>query len=103
MMDKSIREVVHETAKGLNHVGLMDEKTMQELDARSDPVVNEYSPEQIKQLRVKNNASQTVFAAYLNASPSTIQQWENGQLSPKGPSLKLLNLVEKKGIDILMY
>ncbi len=102
-MDKSIREVVHETAKGLNNAGLMDAETLRELDARSDPVVNEYSPEQIKQLRLKNNASQTVFAAYLNANTSTIQQWENGQISPKGPLLKLLNLVEKKGIDILMY
>ncbi|MCP4698852.1 MAG: helix-turn-helix domain-containing protein [Gammaproteobacteria bacterium] len=79
----------------------MDEKTMREFDALCLPVVNEYSPEQIKQLRLKNNASQTVFAAYLNASPSTIQKWENGQTSPKGPSLKLLNLIEKKGIDML--
>ncbi len=45
MIDKSIREVVFETAKGLNNAGLMDAETMQELDARSDPVVNEYSPE----------------------------------------------------------
>ncbi len=102
-MDKSIREVVHETAKGLNNAGLMDAETMRKLDALCLPVVNEYSPEQIKQLRIKNNASQTVFAAYFNASPSTIQKWENGQTTPKGPSLKLLNLVEKKGIDILRY
>ncbi len=33
-MDKSILEVVFDTAKGLNNIGLMDEKTMQELDAR---------------------------------------------------------------------
>jgi putative transcriptional regulator len=103
MMDKSILEVVHESVKGLNNAGLMDEKTMQEFDALCLPVVNEYSPEQIKQLRTQNNASQAVFAAYLNASPSTIQKWENGKISPKGPSLKLLNLVEKKGIDILRY
>jgi len=102
-MDKSILEVVHETAKGLNNAGIMDDKTRQELEVLCLPVVNEYSPEQLKQLRLKNNANETVFAAYLNASPSTIQQWENGQIRPKGPSLKLLNLVEKKGLEILRY
>ncbi|HIE01829.1 MAG TPA: helix-turn-helix domain-containing protein [Thiotrichaceae bacterium] len=102
-MDKSIREVIFETAKGLNNAGLMDAETMRKLDTLCLPVLKEYSPEQIKQLRIQNNASQTVFAAYLNASPSTIQKWEKGQISPKGPLLKLLNLVEKKGIEILMY
>jgi len=35
-------------------------------------------------------------------SLSTIQKWERGLLAPKGASLKLLNLVEQKGIEILV-
>ena len=80
-----------------NKTGLMEEKT----DALCLPPVKEYQPEQIKQLRLKNNTTQTVFAAYLNTTPSTIQRWENGKIKPKGTSLKLLNLVEQKGLGIL--
>jgi DNA-binding transcriptional regulator YiaG len=46
--------------------------------------------------RLRNKASQAMFAAYLNTSPSTVQKWEQGQKSPNGPSLKLLNLVDQK-------
>jgi putative transcriptional regulator len=56
---------------------------------------------QIKRLRTRNNASRAVFAAYLNTGPSTVQKWERGQKKPNGPSLKLLNLVEQKGLEAL--
>jgi putative transcriptional regulator len=65
------------------------------------PVVEEFDAEQIKQIRLDNKASQGVFAAYLNTSKSTVQKWEQGQKKPNGPSLKLLNLVAKKGLEVL--
>ncbi len=100
-MDESILEVVYETAKGLNNAGVMDAKTMYELDALCFPPIKTYTPEEIKGIRLKNEVSQVAFAAYLNISLSTIQKWEWGQAKPKGPSLKLLNLVEQKGLSIL--
>jgi putative transcriptional regulator len=48
-----------------------------------------------------NRASQAVFALYLNTSPSTVQKWEQGKKKPNGPSMKLLNLVERRGLDVL--
>ncbi|EDN69537.1 DNA-binding protein [Beggiatoa sp. PS] len=99
-MDKSILEVVHETANGLTQAGVMDIKTQQELEALCLPL-KEYSAEQIKHIRLKNNLTQAIFATYLNLSPSTIQKWEMGKTKPKGPSLKLLNLVEQKGLNLL--
>jgi putative transcriptional regulator len=51
--------------------------------------------------RLRTRASQAVFAAYLNTSPTTVQKWEQGQKHPSGPSLKLLNLVERKGLEAL--
>ncbi len=45
--------------------------------------------------------SQSVFAAYLNASPSTVQKWESDQKKPNGAFLKLLGLVDQKGLDVL--
>ncbi|WP_232369649.1 helix-turn-helix domain-containing protein [Alteromonas sp. KC3] len=46
--------------------------------------------------------SQAVFAAYLNTTPSTVRQWEQGAKRPRGTSLKLLNLVAQKGLEILV-
>ena len=71
---------------------------MREFDALCLPPVQKLSPGQIKWVRVTNRVSQPVFAAYLNLSPSTVQQWERGDKEPSGPSLKLLNLVRDKGL-----
>ena len=100
-MTRKILDRVHETATGLHGAGVMDTRTMREFDALCLPPVKNLTASQIKRLRAENNASQTVFAAYLNTSPSTVQKWEQGQKKPNGPSLKLLNLVEQKGLEAL--
>ena len=100
-MAKSILKTVHETAKGLQKAGTMDVMTMREFDALCLPQVKIYTPTQIKRLRTRYKASQAVFAAYLNTSPSTVQKWEQGQKKPNGPSLKLLNLVDVHGLEAL--
>jgi len=101
-MSKRLLETVHKTAKGLHDAGLMEITTMHEFDALCLPPVKEYSAIQIKRLRVKSKASQSVFAAYLNTSLSTVQKWEQGKKRPNGPSLKLLNLVDEKGLEMLI-
>jgi len=100
-MDKSILDVVHETAQDLYAADVMKEATLREFDAMCLPPVKEYSATQIKRIRAKYHASQGVFAAYLNTSKSTIQKWEQGAKKPSGASLKLLNLVAEKGLQIL--
>ena len=100
-MAKKILDTVHDTAKGLHKAGVMDTKTMHEFDALCLTPVKKLSAVQIKRLRTRNKASQAVFAAYLNTSPSTVQKWEQGQKKPNGSSLKLLNLVQQKGLETL--
>ena len=100
-MDKSILEVVHDSAKELHEAGLMKDVTLREFDALCLPPVKEYTAAQIKRIRTKSKASQGVFAEYLNISKSTVQKWEQGQKKPNGPSLKLLNLVAEKGLEVL--
>ncbi len=100
-MAKSILETVHSTASGLHQAGIMDAKTMREFDVLCLPPVSPMSASEIRSLRLRNRASQAVFAAYLNTSPSTVQKWEQGQKKPNGPSLKLLNLVRDKGLEVL--
>ena len=100
MTDKLLK-VMHATAKGLHEAGTLDTMTMREFDALCLPPVKTYTPIQIKRLRTRYKASQAVFAAYLNTSPSTVQKWEQGQKKPNGPSLKLLNLVDVHGLEAL--
>ncbi len=100
-MAKKILDTVNDTAKGLHKAGVMDTKTMHEFDALCLTPVKNLSAAQIRRLRKRNKASQAVFAAYLNTSPSTVQKWEQGQKKPNGPSLKLLNLVQDKGLEAL--
>ena len=100
-MDKTILEMVHEGAKDLHGAGVMNDVTLREFDALCLPPINQYSPAEIKRIRTKSKASQGVFAVYLNTSKSTVQKWEQGAKKPNGPSLKLLNMVDQKGLEAL--
>lgn len=97
-MKKSIIDVVHETASGLYDAGLVDAKTMHEFDALCLTPVEDLTPRQIKQIRLREKVSQAIFALYLNTSISTVQQWERGDKHPRGISLKILNLVARNGL-----
>jgi putative transcriptional regulator len=93
---------IHETAAALYDSGSIDKRTMRQFDALSLPQVRDLSPKQIRVLRARSRMSQAVFAAFLNTSVSTVQKWEIGEKKPSGPSLKLLNLIDKKGVDALV-
>jgi putative transcriptional regulator len=90
---------IHETAEGLGKAGVMSKRTLREFDELCLTPVRPLAPGKIRQLRLRENASQAVFARYLNVSTGLISQWERGEKHPQGPSLKLLNLVAQKGLD----
>ena len=98
----AILDAVHETAQGLYNAGVMDQITMREFDRLCLPPIEPLQPEQIKQIRVTANVSQSVFASLLNTSVSTVQKWEVGQKRPTGIALKLLHLVQTKGLEIVL-
>jgi putative transcriptional regulator len=98
----AILEAVHETAQGLYQAGVMDQITMREFDQLCLPTIEPLKPEDIKQIRETANVSQAVFAHLLNTSVSTIQKWEIGQKRPTGIALKLLHLVQKKGLEVVL-
>ena len=97
-----ILEEIHETARGLRTFELIDKRRMCEFDALCNLAVNEIPPQSIKALRERTCVSQAVFAAILNISLSTVQKWERGDKRPSGPSLKLLNLIERKGLEAVI-
>lgn len=96
-----ILEAVHDTAKGLHKAGVMDQVTLREFDRLCLPPVEPLKPQQIKKIREASHVSQAVFARLLNTCVSTVQKWEIGQKKPTGTALKLLHLVEKRGLDIV--
>jgi putative transcriptional regulator len=90
---------VHETAEGLAAAGVMSKQTMREFDELCLTLVRPLTPEEIRQLREREEASQAVFARYLNITPGLVSQWERGEKHPQGTSLKLLALVAKNGLN----
>ncbi len=75
---------------------------MSEYDAFNRLDVHEMPPQKIKALREASQLSQAVFAAILNTSLTTVQKWEVGDKRPSGHSLKLLNLIERKGLESVL-
>ena len=76
----------------------MSRRTMRRFDDMCLTPVKAMSPEEIRALRLRENASQAVFARYLNVTTGLVSQWERGEKRPWGPSLKLLTLVAKNGL-----
>ena len=97
-----ILQEMHETAMGLAQSGLITKRRLAELQALCQLDVGEMSAQQIKSLRESVQVSQAVLAAILNTSVSTIQKWEIGDKHPSGPSLKLLHLIKRKGIEAVL-
>lgn len=97
-----ILEAVHETAGDLHRLGFIDQRKMRKFDLLCIDPVPEYDRERIRALRERYKLSQAVLASVLNTSVSTVRQWELGGKHPSGPSQKLLDLLERKGIEALI-
>lgn len=97
-----ILDEMHETASGLHNAGLISKRRMSEFDALCRLDVHEMSPKKIKALREGAHLSQAVLAAVLNTNVSTVQKWEVGDKRPSGPPLKLLNLIDRKGLEAVL-
>lgn len=97
-----ILESVHETASDLHRLGFIDKRKMQKYDALCLSPIPEYDAARIRALRSRMQLSQAVLASLLNTSLSTVRQWEIGNKKPSGPSLKLLDLIERKGLEAVL-
>lgn len=92
---------IHETMEAIHEVGAIDKQTMREFDAACLTPVEALSPEAIRALREREHLSQPVFARYLNVSKNLVSDWERGVKRPGGPALRLLTVIEKKGIQAI--
>ena len=92
---------IHETMEALREVGAIDKQTMREFDDACLTPVEPLSPGAIRALREREHLSQPVFARYLNVSKNLVSDWERGVKRPGGPALRLLTVIEKKGIQAI--
>lgn len=90
-----------ETMRGLHEIGTVSKQTLRDFEAQCQPLPA-YTAEMIKRLRERLNISQAVFAAYTNASISTVQKWENGDKKPSGAAVRLLSVIERNGLEVLI-
>lgn len=90
---------IHETASDLHDAGIMAKRTLRQFDELCLTPVRAIAPEEIRAIRERERVSQAVLARHLNVSTGLISQWERGEKRPAGASLKLLTLVQKKGLQ----
>jgi putative transcriptional regulator len=60
------------------------------------------SPEEIVAIREAARMSQAVFARLLDVSTGTLSKWERGQLKPRGPAGRLLQIIRSKGVAAIL-
>ncbi|MFO7579234.1 helix-turn-helix domain-containing protein [Nitrosomonas halophila] len=89
---------IHETMETLCVIGVVDKQTMREFDEACLTPVHVLAPEEIKAIRLREHISQPVFARYLNVSKNLVSDWERGVKKPGGPALRLLTIIQKKGL-----
>jgi len=94
-------KAAHEPRKSLNRADAIVQVTIREFGQMNVPPVSPLKPDEIKSIRENSHVSQAVFACLLNISLSTVQKWEIGQKRPAGTALKLLRLVQKRGLKII--
>jgi len=89
---------IHETMEALHEVGAINKRTLRGFDEACLTPARVLTPEEIRQIRERERVSQPVFARYLNVSKNLVSDWERGVKQPGGPALRLLTVVQKKGL-----
>jgi putative transcriptional regulator len=102
-----LTEAINEMADDMHRLGIMDTATYEKITLRhlgkqptsaAEPI----SGEEIRALREQAHLSQAAFARYLNLTVGYVSQLERGTKQPKGPALALLNVMRRKGVDVIL-
>ncbi|HEX9200730.1 MAG TPA: helix-turn-helix domain-containing protein [Acidobacteriaceae bacterium] len=107
MKRSRLSEAILEMAEGQHRLGIMSDAdyrkiTIRHLGPQVSPTAKPISARQIRSLRESSNLSQAAFARYLNLTPGYISQLERGTKQPKGPALALLNVIRRKGLEVVL-
>jgi putative transcriptional regulator len=92
MKRKDFAELKGSMIEALDHA--RGKITLKTSDVPMPPKVQAIQPKEIARLRRRLNASQGVFAKWLNVSRDTAISWETGRRKPSGAALRLLQIVQ---------
>jgi len=91
MDDALFSELLESVQEALEHSqGKRDLKTTV-LPSPPEPM----DAQEVRDLRSRLDASQAVFASYLNVSTKLVQAWEADRRTPEGAALRLLRIAER--------
>ena len=96
-----------ETAKDMRQVGVMDDAahdkiTMRHLGPEKKGKPQPLTGKDIRLIRKRAHMSQAVFAHHLNVTMGYVSQLERGTKHPTGAALALLNVIRRKGIEVIL-
>jgi putative transcriptional regulator len=96
-----------ETADDMRRVGVMTAPahakiTLRHLGDKADDGPEPMTGDEIRELRIRANVSQSVFARRLNLTVGYVSQLERGVKQPTGPALVLLNVIRRRGFDVIL-
>lgn len=60
-----------------------------------------YTAKDIRRIRKRLRISQAILAYLINTKISTVQKWESGINKPNGPASRLLQLLERNGLEVI--
>ena len=106
--NRRLTEELLETAKDLRASGLMSKAAHEKITMRhlgegiaASPAVVPTGKE-IRAIREKAHLSQAVFAHCLKLTVGYVSQLERGAKRPTGPTLVLLDVIRRKGIQAIL-
>jgi putative transcriptional regulator len=104
---RGLTRALLETAEDMHRARLLDravfEKiTMRHLGPENKARAKPLTGAQIRAVRKRSRMSQAVFARHLNLTPGYVSQLERGTKQPSGAALALLNVIRRKGIEVIL-
>ena len=96
-----------ETADDMRRVGAIDDAahrkiTLRHLSKDPAPASKPISGAEIRRMREDAHLSQAAFARHLNLTTGYVSQLEREAKQPKGPALALLNILRRKGVEVIL-
>ncbi len=101
-----LAEALLKTADDMRRIGIIDIDTHAKITLRhlgkSTVTAEPISGDEIRQVREQAHLSQAVFARCLNVTTGYVSQLERGTKRPTGAALALLNVIRRKGIEVVL-
>ena len=101
-LNEALLEMAQDFRGTLLSEATADKITMRVLGAQGAPRPTVLTPEEIRKVRKRANMSQAVFARLLNVTTGYVSQLERGAKRPTGPTLALLHVIKRKGIEAIL-